>query len=83
MKHTSVPHHTLKLLELQLNCWATTIDSSRSQVGSLNDDNKCRVNWLAVATTDHQILLTVAQTFPSLKKQHYLEIEKKKREGIS
>jgi hypothetical protein len=39
------------------------------QVVALNGDNTSMVS--SMATTDH-LLLTVAQIFPLLKKQHYL-----------
>lgn len=75
-----MPRRTLMRFEWRLSRWATT--TGKTLVGSLNDDNKCTVNW--TATTDHQILLTVAQIFPSLKKQHYLrKFEKRNIRDVS
>lgn len=65
VEHTSVPHRMSKLL--WLSRWATTLD--RILVGSSMGDSNSKVN--SMATTDHHVL-TVAQIFPLLKKQHYL-----------
>lgn len=63
----------LRLPLLILNCLATTVDSFQVVGSSAVVGNESMANWLA--TTDHHVLI-VAQIFPSLKKQHYLEWNK-------